>query len=391
MNIAVFDAEAIKAIPIIRSLGRAGYNIITLSFERLSLGSSTKYSKKNYYLKDYNCKLIGEILVEEQIDIIFPLEEKTISFFICNKTKFLNKFIIIASMEENFYLLRDKAKTIHIAKKSKILIPETFIPSSYEQGIEYLESVGDFPIIMKPKISTGSRGLQIVYNKSRKELIKKYEVINKYYGLPLIQEYIPQGGKAIGAEFLFYKGNEILSFSHQRIREFPVRGGPSTYCKVYPYEDAIVIGRKLLNSINYSGFAMVEFKENPINNKLYLMEVNPRPWGSISLPIFAGYNFPVEAVKVFSDFDNYKIKGLPYKFDKIFFMRWFLPADILSILFSYKYKFKSKIKEFFRKYPDTVYQIFDKKDFRPVLFIIFKMFLNLFNLNFVKKNLFRKK
>jgi len=72
-------------------------------------------------------------------------------------------------------------------------------------------------------------------------------------------------------------------------------------------------------------------------------------------------------------------------------MRWFFPADILSILFSYKYKFKSKIKEFFRKYPDTVYQIFDKEDFRPVLFIIFKMFLNLFNLNFIRKNLFRKK
>ena len=38
---------------------------------------------------------------------------------------------------------------------------------------------------------------------------------------------------------------------------------------------------------------MVEFRVNPANNRAVLMEVNGRYWGSISLPVFAGMDFPL--------------------------------------------------------------------------------------------------
>ena len=37
---------------------------------------------------------------------------------------------------------------------------------------------------------------------------------------------------------------------------------------------------------------MVEFKVNPNDGSAVLMEVNGRYWGTISLPIFAGMDFP---------------------------------------------------------------------------------------------------
>jgi len=38
---------------------------------------------------------------------------------------------------------------------------------------------------------------------------------------------------------------------------------------------------------------MVEFKVNPVDGQAVLMEVNGRYWGTISLPIIAGIDFPL--------------------------------------------------------------------------------------------------
>ena len=78
--------------------------------------------------------------------------------------------------------------------------------------------------------------------------LQSYRVLSERFELPLIQEYIPPGSRALGAEFLYYRGREILSFSHLRIREYPVRGGPSTYCRDYK-NNSFVSGCSLNSTI----------------------------------------------------------------------------------------------------------------------------------------------
>ncbi|MGC2490400.1 MAG: hypothetical protein WA412_17120, partial [Candidatus Sulfotelmatobacter sp.] len=48
----------------------------------------------------------------------------------------------------------------------------------------------------------------------------------------------------------------------------------------------------LLRALRWEGVAMVEFKVNPNNGSAVLMEVNGRYWGTISLPVSAGVDFP---------------------------------------------------------------------------------------------------
>jgi len=43
---------------------------------------------------------------------------------------------------------------------------------------------------------------------------------------------------------------------------------------------------------------MIEFKYDRKRNEFFLIEVNPKFWGSILLPIVAGINFPVNYVKL---------------------------------------------------------------------------------------------
>ncbi len=389
MNIAVFNTEARKAVPIVRSLGAAGYTIYSFSFERISFAGSSRFVKRNLFVGGYDLEWILRQIERYRIDVIFPIEDPSIEFFATHRDSFRGYTLIVPEFD-SFILFADKANTVQYARERGLAVPETFIPTSRTEAEEYLRTCPSYPRVIKPRRATSAIGVKIVNNPE--EAIDHYRSLSERFHLPLVQEYIPLGGKAVGAEFLFHRGREILSFCHERIREFPVRRGPSTYCKNYRGEDALEDGRKLLGGLDYSGFAMVEFKQHPVTKTLYLMEVNPRPWGSITLPIFAGIDFPREAVRVFTDPQRYAGPdgGIRYDPARDYYMRWLIPGDLLSILLDTEMTAAAKVRNLFRRYPRTAYQILSLRDPMPAATIALKLFLNLFSMEYIRKYLLRK-
>lgn len=51
-------------------------------------------------------------------------------------------------------------------------------------------------------------------------------------------------------------------------------------------------GTRLLEELEWHGPAMVEFKRDPRDGRFRLVEVDPRFWGSLALPVAAGVDFP---------------------------------------------------------------------------------------------------
>lgn len=108
----------------------------------------------------------------------------------------------------------------------------------------------------------------------------------------MVQEHIP-GQNGFGYFGLFERGREIAYFMHERLMQFPKEGGPSVLARSIRNPHLRELGRKLLESINWHGVAMVEFKRSDRDGQFYLMEINPKLWGSLDLAIQAGCNFPV--------------------------------------------------------------------------------------------------
>jgi predicted ATP-grasp superfamily ATP-dependent carboligase len=48
----------------------------------------------------------------------------------------------------------------------------------------------------------------------------------------------------------------------------------------------------LLERLRWNGVAMVEFKRSDADGRLYLMEINPKFWGSLELALVSGVDFP---------------------------------------------------------------------------------------------------
>ena len=59
-----------------------------------------------------------------------------------------------------------------------------------------------------------------------------------------------------------------------------------------PFDDDRMVEctKKILEKTHWSGFAMFEFKLTE-DNEIYLIEVNPRIWGSINQGLKNGFNY----------------------------------------------------------------------------------------------------
>jgi predicted ATP-grasp superfamily ATP-dependent carboligase len=109
---------------------------------------------------------------------------------------------------------------------------------------------------------------------------------------PIIQEYIE--GQGFGFFALYDRKGEVKAhFGHKRIREYPTSGGPSSCCESFYDAELFQMGRRLLESLEWTGLAMVEFKFDEIRRQYFVIEVNPRYWGSLPLAVNSGVNFPV--------------------------------------------------------------------------------------------------
>ena len=114
---------------------------------------------------------------------------------------------------------------------------------------------------------------------------------------PIVQqEYVP--GHGIGIELLYDHGSKLWHFAHRRIHELPLTGGASTYRQsIVPERHLLAAAVKLLDELEWHGVAMVEFRVDSFAN-FWLMEVNPRLWGSLALSIDAGVNFPLGLLRL---------------------------------------------------------------------------------------------
>ncbi|MBV8490265.1 MAG: hypothetical protein JO199_07030 [Candidatus Eremiobacteraeota bacterium] len=178
----------------------------------------------------------------------------------------------------SFALAADKRATYEYAASIGIPVPRT-VPATRWREI-------GLPVVFKE----ARRGAFVA---STSDAAEQYAAslgtgVDRY----VAQEYVP-GTNGFGYFGFFRHGKEIGYFMHERLVQFPREGGPSVVARSVRNWRLRVLGRTLLESLNWNGVAMVEFKRSARDDEFYLMEINPKLWGSLDLAISAGCNFPV--------------------------------------------------------------------------------------------------
>jgi protein-tyrosine-phosphatase/predicted ATP-grasp superfamily ATP-dependent carboligase len=184
----------------------------------------------------------------------------------------------------------DKSVTAESAKRCGLRVPHSYtIPTA--DALERLRATLAFPLVAKPRNKSNASPFKVRYFEDFDVLREAFAEDSAFGARNVIQEYIDGTGVGIGA--LMRDGEPLALFQHRRLKELPATGGVSVMAVSEPldarFSSAAVA---LLQRMRWTGVAMVEFKHDLANDECVLMEVNGRYWGSISLAVQAGVDFP---------------------------------------------------------------------------------------------------
>jgi len=293
IRVLVTDPSYKHALGIVRCLGRRGMDVFVASPDPgRTLAGSSRWCRGTFSTAPIDdaeafVEDIAGVLEKESFDVFLPVG-LTAHRLASRFRERLSRYAKVPVVDfDKFSLAADKGRTAELAREIGLHVPWTLEATTKEA----LDSVNDYPVVVKAREAFDS----VAYALDRDELdaavVRISKRVRKGEGPPIVQEYVP-GSNGYGFFALYWEGRLVVSYMHRRLRMYPRSGGASTYAAVCRREDLREHGKRLLDALQWHGVAMVEFKEHERNGKLYLMEVNPKYWGSLELGIAAGCEIP---------------------------------------------------------------------------------------------------
>ena len=195
--------------------------------------------------------------------------------------------------------VNDKILTIEAARAVGIPVPATWQPAEGNDP-------GPFPALTFPCILKWRDPIAVAPALERAGLaltkaeycddagalsraLARYAPVGRY---PMVQEFCQ--GVGLGHMLFLRNGRALLRFQHIRRAEWPPDGGISCVCESLPpgfHLDWLDRSQRLLQAIGWQGAAMVEYRYDPTADRLALMEINGRFWGSLPLAYHCGAHF----------------------------------------------------------------------------------------------------
>lgn len=308
-NPVVILGANVTALGLARILGKRGIDVY-LAIDRKDDAIFSKYCKRSFIaagmerdkeiLKDLLIK-IGKSLTKRIV--VYPTSDLNALNLSQLKYELPDDYHFVVGDKESVEILVNKVKFYKALQHSRIDHPITYFPEDMKD-IQSIRTKITYPIFIKPSITELFN--QIFHRKgfiaySQKELTYYYRLTRKYNIEVMFQEIIP--GPATNSYQLegYYNKDyrPIVLFARQRLRIWPQDFGNTTLCVSIPLTRLIKEKETInefIRKIGYNGLMSAEFKKDPRDEILKLLEINARAWWHIWLSarckadiIFASY------------------------------------------------------------------------------------------------------
>jgi predicted ATP-grasp superfamily ATP-dependent carboligase len=289
-KILILDGDSICVYPIIKTLKKYDYIIELgsssyLSPALFSKNIDNKFIYPNPYNNEINFhKFLISKLKKGKYNLIIPLKDITTEILVKYQFEYKNYTNILLPSIKSFNIFKSKSKTILKAREENIEVPNSLIND--EITLKNLKKL-KFPILIKPDNLAGSIGIKKFNNyKKSKFFFERYQ--NKSQKI-IIQEYIKSISQ-YNVTLLFDKKSKYICGNVMRKLKYSHSFGGSTIIGESVKNNSVLKRSiKLLKKFKWKGIAEIEYILDE-NNKLLLIEVNPRFGDPIGCSISSGSN-----------------------------------------------------------------------------------------------------
>ncbi len=295
----VLDGEQRAALAVVRSLGRSGYPVHVGSAVPASLAGGSRWARSEARLPDplagasAYADAVARVAADRGARVLVPVAEPSWLAVLEHRDR-LGDLIIPGPDLDAFRRAADKEAVLALAAGLGVAVPRQWVVRDAHDAAHVPEHA--FPVVVKPARSVAGpdgrrRKVSVRYARSATELAAALTELGDDAGPFLVQQRIE--GPGVGIFLLRWEGETRARFAHRRIREKPPSGGVSTCCESVAAPPGLLArSEALLAALDFTGVAMIEYKRDRRTDVDYLMEINPRFWGSLQLAIDAGVDFP---------------------------------------------------------------------------------------------------
>lgn len=280
--VIITDCAYRSSIAAIYSLQKLGESFIGVTTDDKPSPPAfhSKYLKEKITLpsNDYKNALLS-LCKKFDRPIILPIGAFTLNIISEHLSEFKEVADFCVSRKDILDKVNDKSEMKKIAKNIGLTVPEL-----RDEGSK------TFPVVVKP-LCGEKFGLKA---SDRYKIVEGADDLKNAisyfsdFSPVIIEEYVKGNGIGVSV-ILGEEGKPYSAFCHRRLSEYPFSGGPSTSLITFKDQALIDETLKLLKEAEFEGIAMAEYKEK--DGKYYLLEVNPRIWGSFPATFKADSDF----------------------------------------------------------------------------------------------------
>ncbi|CAA0090403.1 D-aspartate ligase [Halioglobus japonicus] len=269
-----------------RELGRNGTPLLGIDTGFASAAASRYFRKTGgvWYEADNNKLALRLLEFAAHLDskaVLIPTSDHFIEFAIENYARLAPAFHMAQGYANVAEQLLDKQQFHQLCTRHSVATPGVWALSSMDE-IRQLPEI-PFPCILKPTLIHLAKpflnGKKLFIVESRADLLALSQKIPKESGSWLVQEIIPgrESSIALVAAYASDNPNAGDTFTARKLRQYPPGFGSASRVISENSAEASDIAETLIASIGFSGVYGAEFKRDPRDGNLKIIEINPRP------------------------------------------------------------------------------------------------------------------
>jgi predicted ATP-grasp superfamily ATP-dependent carboligase len=293
----VIDVGWVNGLAAIRSLGRAGVPVLALDHRPSALGFRSRYAEPVMCPDPQDEDAFVSFLAELELDApapVFPTHDEPLNAIARGADRLDGRFLFPFPCWETLSRIQSKRSQLEAAERAGIAVPRWSAPRSAAEASAAADELG-YPVLVKPSSTEGFKrrfGRQAFRAESGAEIESAYADAEEYE--PLVQEVVPGGDEALYSlgSYLAEDGAALGVFCGRKLRQTPPGVGTCRVGEAVWVEEVVEQGLKLLRALEHEGLSQVEFKRDPRDGALKLMEVNPRLWQWHGLASACGVDLP---------------------------------------------------------------------------------------------------
>jgi predicted ATP-grasp superfamily ATP-dependent carboligase len=305
---AVFCAESYNALAVVRSLGRRGLRVITLGQETDSITFHSRYAAERIVYPDPVTDEAGFLRVVLALGkrqtaaglrtVVFATSDRIVKLLSTHRAALGELFELYLPPPAVVETSLDKLAQYRVAERVGVPYPRTYANGDLDRMTADLANGRAVPpLFLKARMPLEDhalarfRRMKLETAEHAAREVAEAERLRVPY---VVQEIIPGGddqlytlGSTMNAD-----GELVSAFTGRKLRQMPPGFGICRVGESRPVPEVADLGRRLLAAIGFHGISQVEFKFDVRDGQFKLMEVNPRSWSWIGLPIELGADLP---------------------------------------------------------------------------------------------------